>query len=264
MAKNVFASTLKEDAANFDHREFEHQIKELVKCSRLNLRDDAPLKDTRKEACKTFVVATSLRAGGAAVRMQSYNTRTAFAFPAMIWEAARATSAAPTFFKSIVIDDVKYGDGGIGYNNPTEEAIAEAHNIWPNHPIGCLVSIGTGLEDAIQFGDGKDARKGLVRSLVWKGLPKVAFRVEVAEYCVDCVASCETVHRRVAEHPDRLGVDGRYFRFNVPQGMSKIGLEEWEKIGDMIALTKNYMTHGDVRNFKETIARFLLKPQLAR
>ena len=87
------------------------------------------MKDPRKEACKTFVVATSIRAGGAAVRMQAYDSRTAFAFPALIWEAARATSAAPTFFKPIVIDDVLYGDGGTGWNNPTEEAIAEAHNI---------------------------------------------------------------------------------------------------------------------------------------
>ena len=210
------------------------------------------------------MVATSIRAGGAAVRMQSYNNRTVFAFPALIWEAARATSAAPTFFKPIMIDDVKYGDGGMGWNNPTEEAIHEVYNIWPNRPIGCLVSVGTGLEDAIQLGDnGTDKRKGLARSLLQKGLPKLSFRIELAEYCVDSLISCETIHRRIAEHPERLGIEGRYFRFNVPQGMSTIGLEEWEKIGDMIALTKNYMTHGDVRNSKETVARFLLKPQLA-
>lgn len=71
------------------------------------------------------------------------------------------------------------------------------------------------------------------------------------------------IHRRLAEHPDRLGIDGKYFRLNVPQGISTIGLEEWEKIGDIIALTKNYMAHGDIRNFKETVARFLLEPQLA-
>lgn len=254
---------MNEDTAKFDHQILEKQIKAIIKSSRLNLKDDSPLKDPRKKACKTFVVATSIRAGGTAVRMQTYDSYTAFAFPALIWEAARATSAALTFFKPIVIDDVKYGDGGTGWNNPTEEAIAEAHNIWPNRPIGCLVSIGTGLEDVIQLRDGTDAQRGPARSLLRKALPKLSFQVEVAEYCVDSLTSCETIHRRLAEHPDRLGIDGKYFRFNVPQGMSKIGLEEWEKVGDMIALTKNYMAHGDVRNSKETVARFLLEPQLA-
>jgi hypothetical protein len=29
-------------------------------------------------------------------------------------------------------------------------------------------------------------------------------------------------------------IDGRYFRFNIDQGMANIGLQEWERIGDMI------------------------------
>lgn len=75
------------------------------------------------------MVVISIRADEAAARMQIYNSRTVFAFPALIWEATRATSVAPTFFKPIVIDDVQYGDGGTGWNNPTEETIHEAYNI---------------------------------------------------------------------------------------------------------------------------------------
>jgi len=86
------------------------------------------LKDSRVDRCHTFVVATSLHAGGA-VRMRSFGTRDADPFPACIWQVARATSAAPTYFQPIEIDDVLYGDGGTGWNNPVKEAIAEARKV---------------------------------------------------------------------------------------------------------------------------------------
>ena len=35
-----------------------------------------------------------------------------------IWEAARATSAAPTYFPRIKLGDHEYVDGGLGFNNP--------------------------------------------------------------------------------------------------------------------------------------------------
>ena len=38
-----------------------------------------------------------------------------------IWEAARATSAAPTFFKALKKGEKSYVDGGLGYNNPVAE-----------------------------------------------------------------------------------------------------------------------------------------------
>ena len=35
-----------------------------------------------------------------------------------IWEAARATSAAPTYFKPLKVGDYELLDGGLGANNP--------------------------------------------------------------------------------------------------------------------------------------------------
>ena len=256
----MFTSTLESDTAKFDHQIFEREIKAVIERSRLKLHSESPLKDFSADACKTFVVATTLRDGGSATRMRTYDSRKTFAFSGAIWEAARATSAAPTFFKSIVINQEIFGDGGVGWNNPAEEAIAEAHQIWPNRSIGCLVSLGTGLEDPIQLGDSK---KTVARSLMKKGLPKQLFRIQVAEYCVACITSCERIHRRLAEEGEGYGIGGSYFRFNVPQGMSKIGLDEWEKIGDMITLTKNYM-RADARTSKEAVAKVLLEPQYAR
>ena len=238
-------------------------LKNVIIESPLNLQPDALLGEP--STCKTFVVAIRTRGGGAAAhRMRTYDTNTADAFSARIWEAARATSAAPTFFQPITINGIKYGDGGTGWNNPTAEAIAESHSIWPGRAIGCLLRLGTGLEDAIQLSDGNDElSEGFLRSLLQKLAPQESFQLEVAKYCVASLTSCEKIHRDVSEkYPDRIRPNDNYFRFNVPQGMSKIGLDEWKKLGDIVALTEEYMDHGEILERKKTIARVLLNPHL--
>jgi Patatin-like phospholipase len=259
-SQQIFAKTSTNPTAKFDGNAVTELFKDVIKSSPLNLSPEAMLKDTRASFCKTFVVATRTRASGSAVRMRTYSTMSHDPFPARIWEAARATSAAPTFFDPIVIDDVTYGDGGTGWNNPAEEAIAEAYDIWPTRRIGCFVSLGTGLESALQLDDEARSVPGLVNKVLSVTLPNVAFTAAVAEYCVQCLTSCERIHRRINENPERLGLGQNYFRLNVPQGMSKIGLEEWRKLGDMIALTKDYMDSGEMRRMKLRIAFLLLNP----
>ncbi|KAI1452785.1 hypothetical protein F4805DRAFT_462423 [Annulohypoxylon moriforme] len=66
-----------------------------------------------------------------------------------IWEAARATSAAPPFFKAFQKYETRntYLDGALYYNNPVWVAHHERKLIWPdvcNSPPDILLSIGTG------------------------------------------------------------------------------------------------------------------------
>ena len=49
-----------------------------------------------------------------------------------IWEAVRATSAGPTFFKRIVIEGVLYVDGGMGCNKPVQQVLQEAKHVFPD------------------------------------------------------------------------------------------------------------------------------------
>lgn len=74
-----------------------------------------------------------------------------FEFPhnLQIWEAACATSAAPSFFKPFVSYNPPrtYLDGALYYNNPVRVANHERKFLWPDvaeNPPDILLSIGTG------------------------------------------------------------------------------------------------------------------------
>jgi patatin-like phospholipase/acyl hydrolase len=86
--------------------------------------------------------------------LRTYGASSHDPFRAKICEAAKVTSAAPTFFSPIKIDLVPYGDRGAGWNNPSREALNQANVIWPNRSIRCLISLGTGEEDPVQLLEG--------------------------------------------------------------------------------------------------------------
>ncbi|KIJ39396.1 hypothetical protein M422DRAFT_27632 [Sphaerobolus stellatus SS14] len=75
----------------------------------------------------------------------------------MIWEAARATTAAPTFFKAIEIPGIggireRFYDAGLRCNNPSWEVLHEAKNIFGvGRKIGLMLSIGTGHPGTIHY-----------------------------------------------------------------------------------------------------------------
>jgi len=63
-------------------------------------------------------------------------------------DALRGSTAAPSYFDEVEVTDhgqkYRFQDGGICCNNPTGVAIHEAKALWPNYPISCVVSLGTG------------------------------------------------------------------------------------------------------------------------
>ncbi len=59
-------------------------------------------------------------------------------------DAARATSAAPTYFEPLLLGDRALIDGGIYINNPTVSAFAEAIRIFSPEEQFLVVSLGTG------------------------------------------------------------------------------------------------------------------------
>ncbi|CAL1397776.1 unnamed protein product [Linum trigynum] len=61
-----------------------------------------------------------------------------------VWQAIRASSAAPYYLDDYSDDINRWQDGAIVANNPTIFAIREAQLLWPDARIDCLVSVGCG------------------------------------------------------------------------------------------------------------------------
>jgi len=148
-----------------------------------------------------------------------------------IWEAARATSAAPTFFKRIEIGRRQpFIDGGLGRNNPSLLVLEEAKKLFGARQIGCLVSIGTG--------------QGNIISIQKPGLFQRIIPTNVISALRSIATDCEETHEEVLK---RFGsLPNTYFRLNVEHGMQGIRLAEWERLGNVRAHTEHYMKKQEV------------------
>ena len=143
-----------------------------------------------------------------------------------IWEAGRATTAASSFFDPITIGAFgeSFLDGGTGVNNPVYEVWNEAQDMWPSgsleEKIQCLVSTGTGIPSLKPFtGD-----------LVGIGQSLLAIATETEK-------TAERFNRDKSTLDDR----GRYYRFNVIQGLEDVGLEESTRKNMIVAATDRYL-----------------------
>jgi hypothetical protein len=103
--------------------------------------------------CPVFVTATEAQDASGPVKLfRSYGF---FRDQCPIWQVGRATSAAPSFFKEILIDTPPPGafyiDGGLKCNNPSEIALQEAREHWKTVRRFCVVNIGTGVQKEADF-----------------------------------------------------------------------------------------------------------------
>lgn len=154
-----------------------------------------------------------------------------------IWQVARATSAATTFFKSIALgrDNVEFIDAAFGHNNPCEVLIEEAERQFPAHGGLRVLSIGTGLGDVATIKGRRDILKAL------KAMTTTSTLV------------AEKLNRRYA-------ANGHYHRFNVDRGLRDITLSDWEKASTISGHTKNYLEHNRMA-IQKSVDSFNNRPQ---
>ncbi|KAJ7811658.1 acyl transferase/acyl hydrolase/lysophospholipase [Mycena leptocephala] len=189
-----------------------------------------------KEFYHPFVCAMNAANMSLPVLFRTYNTTNNPAIDCKIWQAGRATSAAPTFFKQIRIGppgiEEAFVDGGIGQNNPIATLLLEAQVVFPDHQIACIISLGTGQPHTIK--------------IPTPSLLKRLFPLDVIKAIKGIATDCEKQHQLSAHHFDP--VPHVYFRFNVERGMQDIQLNQWERLGDVAANTRQYLLSHPTQN----------------
>jgi hypothetical protein len=164
-----------------------------------------------------------------------------------IWEAGRATSAAPTFFKRIHIGNPgmqeEFVDAGIGCNNPVQYLIQEAQREFgPNREVACIVSIGTGKPKVPGFKAPARFQRVLPLDLI-----KVLTAISTDSEAVASVMEARYQH-----------CAGLYHRLNVERGLEQVSLEEWEKLGEVTTHTMEYLRADEISQRLDMIVNALI------
>jgi len=163
-----------------------------------------------------------------------------------IWEAARATSAMPTFFKCIEIGRVQpFIDGGIGRTNPSWIVLDEANTLFGARPIGCLVSIGAGQIEAVSI-----RRPGLFQQII---------PTDVVDALRAIATDCEDTHEHMLLLFAQL--PRTYFRLNVEQGMQGMKLSEWERLSKVEAHTAQYLRRKEIEEKLVLLGKIITAPK---
>ncbi|KAK1304371.1 hypothetical protein QJS10_CPB11g01277 [Acorus calamus] len=157
-----------------------------------------------------------------------------------IWEAIRASSAAPYYLDDFSDDVNRWQDGAIVANNPTIFAIREAQLLWPDTKIDCLVSVGCGSVPT-------KVRKG-----GWRYL-------DTGQVLIESACSVERVEEALDTLIPMLP-EMHYFRFNPVDERCGMELDEtdpavWLKLE---AATEEYVQNNSP-SFKTLCERLLLQ-----
>jgi len=250
----------------FDYKILEQHVKDMIRerkgsehCKMSEAANSPPY-------CPTFVIAKmAAHVDGLPTVFRSYAGKNVRPNRCTIWQAARAATATPLFFKEMYIDNprpgIKYIDGGLGYNNPAEIARDEATDrLWATAKSFCMVSIGTGRQKALTMNlpDDQwslfDKMKEFIPHPVsimpeWKTateLPaSVRSVINMALELSKLASSTEDVNNRLqrASCSSDPHKQFPYYRFNPDRDLGDIGFGDWkeEKWQYIAAYTKQYL-----------------------
>ncbi|XP_029317580.1 calcium-independent phospholipase A2-gamma [Cottoperca gobio] len=144
-----------------------------------------------------------------------------------MWQAIRASSAAPGYFQEFVLGKDLHQDGGLLINNPTALAIHECKCLWPNTPLQCVLSLGTGRYET--EGNNSTTSTSLKTKL---------------SHVISSATDTEEVHTML----DALLPPDTYFRFN-PYMSEDIPLNEsrMEKLNFLKGEGERYLERNEAK-----------------
>lgn len=164
-----------------------------------------------------------------------------------IWEAARATSAAPTYFAPIEIGppgrNNTFVDGGLGCNNPIYQLHLEAERLFKgSRKVACIVSLGTGQKKTNEI-----AQPTFMDNFV----PPFKLMNSIKRLAIDCERKAEDMDLKYR------GMKDVYFRLNVEHGLESTKLANWERLAAVRVHTMAYLEQPTVAERLDSIAALL-------
>ncbi|KAH7148166.1 acyl transferase/acyl hydrolase/lysophospholipase [Dactylonectria macrodidyma] len=206
--------------------------------------EEAMFRQFRDTKCKTLVCAVREERSGArentevVARLRTYDSRAGGATACKIWEACRATSAAPLFFPPITINGFKYWDGGLVSNNPIFEAYLEARAVYPTQRFRAIVSIGTGKQPPRN--PSNDA-------------------TTIVKYAIEQMTNTEIKHldftRQMVELRDV------YCRLNEEGNLYKIGMDDWQQVPNVEGWARAFIASAEGQIKIDQCARKISRTQ---
>ncbi|KAF2756983.1 hypothetical protein EJ05DRAFT_49848 [Pseudovirgaria hyperparasitica] len=214
--------------------------------------------EDRSQVCKVAVTATSL-AGNRTFLLANYNrpiynhmtAKYHFQRPERtshelkIWEAARATSAAPRFFKSYHHEKSQkaYVDGAVYHNNPVKLADNERKILFPEwENADLIVSLGTSFSRQLHRAESEKIQAAQ-RGVVSHGKLMINLVKNHMATSLDCQNAWEEF---LAHQPDSIKYSPKFIRINPELSGSVPALDA---VKDMSALRNNVrvMLQNDTR-----------------
>ncbi|CAM1502760.1 Fc.00g075360.m01.CDS01 [Cosmosporella sp. VM-42] len=180
-----------------------------------------------------------------------------------IWQVACATSAAPTYFKPVLLGHSEFIDGGLGANNPSLLTVKDVHGQHLSVPE-LFLSIGTGKKEMRDenecMPEGSDGQDGTKRRRFRKYIDLIR---HVQRFTTDTEG--EAGVNGWHGHCHAIGLENRY-RLNVEGGLSKIPLDDWrpsssgeETMKEIREATEAYLNRPETLRQINEMAQHLVK-----
>lgn len=242
MAIQCYAEIQRVITASLCKRDLERSIEKVL--SKV-ARDDPLFEDNEvgriSTFCRTLVLA--IRPDGlrnAAVRIRSYGTRDYDPFQAKISQVVYAILAAPKILEPLNINGTFYAEAS-DWNNPTEEAMNEASDMWPKQLIS-FISIGAGIEDT----QPPSQQQSSLTQVLFGHAKMESPDSKLFKWGFELSETSERIHEEVSSKWGMYAQESWvYIRLNVRHGISTGGLKKWEE--GMLAFVKEYMESSEIQ-----------------
>ncbi|OCL07767.1 FabD/lysophospholipase-like protein [Glonium stellatum] len=193
-----------------------------------------------------------------------------------IWEAARATSAAPPYFKQFVSATGRgYLDGALYHNNPVRIAVHESKLLWPAtdaYPPDILLSIGTGSNITAKSGLNGFMPKGLGRQRTFsddstsqedvtkrrRGPRLIETLLRRVDSILDCDRAWTNFLAEVVGSTRSEDLDRRYQRLDLDLRSDPPKLDEKDKLKPLRAIVQERLKETSETNKIKLVARQLV------